>query len=82
MVETYIIKLECIRLPDGRILYKKDVIAAPDNETEIMQSDSNLPLRDLTDEELNEIMEEIAYEKTIDADPYPLKSIRHAVCRN
>ena len=77
MVNAYVVKLECIRLPNGRILYKKDIIASP--ETEIVKT--NLPLRDVTEEELNEIMDEIAYEKSIDADPYPLKSIRHAALR-
>jgi len=42
-------------------------------ETEIL---GNTPLHDITDEELNEVMEEIKRGQIIITDEYPLKNIR------
>ena len=81
MAENYITTFECIQLPDGRVLFRKDLVVSPDNETEIIKTNSNLPLRDVTDEELNEIMEEIEREKTIKDDIYPLKGIRRSMLK-
>jgi hypothetical protein len=54
--------------PDGKILYSKDV------KLNQLRGDDLL----ISDKILNEAIEEIEYEKSIDTDMYPLKSIRKA----
>jgi hypothetical protein len=63
---------------DGTSNYRKDIVYIPDENTEIVECEKNCcpegTLRDLTDKELNEILEEMAQEKIVDN--FPLKSIR------
>jgi hypothetical protein len=63
---------------DGTTSYRKDIVYMPDQDTEIVQCEKCCPeeeLHDLTDKELNEIMEELERENSI-PDNFPLKNLR------
>lgn len=71
---------------DGSSSYRKDVVYAPDENTDIIECEKcGCPegkLHDLTDKELNEILDELEYEKTNKTiDNFPLKSIRNSVLK-
>jgi len=76
MEREYILKLNYTILPDGRVFCERQEIKCPIEEPE-----EDLPLRDVTIEELNEIMEELEYEKNIERDDYPLKGIRRCILK-
>jgi len=75
----YSVSIQWKTTPNGITTYQKDVVYMPDENTEIKQSEGNVStqLRDVTDQELNEIMCELENEQTI-KDSYPLKNIRIA----
>jgi len=66
---------------DGTTTYRKDVVYMPDEDTDIIECEKSCcpegKLHDLTDKELNEILEEMAQEKVEQVvDNFPLRSIR------
>ena len=67
---------------DGTTNYRKDVVYMPDENTEIVECEKSPEgkLHDITDKELNEVLEEMSREQTNKiVDNFPLKSIRISV---
>jgi hypothetical protein len=80
----YSVAVEWRSTPDGKTTYRKDVEYMPDADTVIMSHVDNLDkLRDISESELNEIMEELETGKTAPKveDNYPLKSIRNSALK-
>ena len=74
----YSVTTESIVNPDGTTYQKKEVIYMPDENTVITKNYEDK--RDLTDYELNEIMEELEVEQNNEInDNYPLKNIRKEI---
>ena len=80
-ISGYSVSVEWKTTPDGVTTYRKDVSYMPDENSEIHESEaSSGQLRDITEQELNEIMAELENEQKI-KDSYPLRSVRISALR-